>query len=166
MGLMLPGWLTPLLNALGGIKWPEGDETKTFTNGQKWMEYCSQVEQCIGKIESVVNNVLQNNQGPAMESFARDFRAAQGVLDVVKKIAQAGNVLGGIMMVVGAVMIAIKGVFIVNLVATMAQITAALAAAVPTFGASLSWIPIAKQICTMLLQEALGMAVQKVMAGD
>ena len=63
-------------------------------------------------------------------------------------------------------MIALKGVFIVNLVATMAQITAALAAAVPTFGASLSWIPIAKQICTMLLQEALGMAVQKVMAGD
>jgi hypothetical protein len=44
--------------------------------------------------------------------------------------AQAGNVLGGIMMVVGAV-IALKGVFIVNLVATMAQITAALAAAVP-----------------------------------
>ncbi len=165
MGLTLPAPLAALLSMVSGQKWPEGDETKTFDNGKKWMEYCQQVEQCIQKIEGVVNTVLQNNKGPAMDAFAKDFRSAQGVLDVVKKLAQAGNVLGAILMVVGAVMIVLKGVFIANLIATLIQINAALAAAVPTFGASLAQIPIAKMICQMLLEQGVGMAVQKVMAG-
>jgi len=67
-------------------------------------------------------------------------------------------------MVVGAVIICLKGVFIANLISCLAQIQAAIAAAAATFGASLAWIPIAKQICSMLLEQAVGMAIQKVMA--
>lgn len=164
MGLQIPGILASLLSAVSGMKWPEGDETKTFDNGKKWMEYCQQVEQCVGKIEQIVGGVLQNNKGPAMEAFSKDFRSAQGVLDVVKKLAQAGNVLGAILMVVGAIIICLKGVFIANLISCLAQIQAALAAAAATFGASLAWIPIAKQLCAMLLEQAVGMAIQKVVA--
>ncbi len=165
MSLQLPGVLASLLSAISGMKWPEGSETTTFDNGKKWMEYCQQVEQCIDRIEQIVGTVLNNNQGPAMEAFSKDFRAAEGVLDVVKKLAQAGNVLGAILMVVGAIIICLKGVFIANLASCLATIQAAIAAAPATYGASLSWIPPAKQLCAQLLEQGVGMALQKIMAG-
>jgi len=60
---------------------------------------------------------------------------------------------------VSAIVLALKIQVIVQLVQLAIQIASAIAAAVPTFGASLSWIPIYQQIS----QRIVGMLIDKVM---
>ena len=61
--------------------------------------------------------------------------------------------------------IALKVAFVVNLVALAVQIATAVASAAVTFGASLAWIPVAKEIARRLLELALNLALEHLMGG-
>lgn len=164
MAVMLPGELSYLLNMMG-FEWPEGNEDTVFDYANRWMSYADEVggsNELAGQAEQ---HVLANNEGPAMEAFMAKFNEADGVKDVAQKLALAGNISGGCLLFVGGLIIALKIAFVVNLAILAYQIAMAVAAAAATFGASMAWIPVAKEICRRLLEFALNMLLEQLMGG-
>ncbi|MGD7788553.1 hypothetical protein ACQCX2_09540 [Propionibacteriaceae bacterium Y1700] len=164
MAIMLPGDVSYLLNMLG-FEWPEGNEDKIFAYAGEWMAYAAAVDGPRGTAASAAEHATANNTGPALQAFAAELAQPEGVKEVAEQLAMAGNVAGGVLLLVGALVIALKIAFVVNLVLLAIQIAQAVAAAAATFGASLAWIPIARVICARLLEFALNMVVEKLMAG-
>lgn len=162
MSIMLPGEASKLLNELG-FEWPEGDEDKIFNYGSRWMSFAGDMGGVVQTATDGANQATQQGIGQAVEAFKASYSKAEGVDDVAKKMQFGGNMMGGCLMLVGGAVIALKITFVVNLVATVIQIVEAIAAAVPTCGASLAWIPAAKIICQKLLEMAINFAVNKLM---
>lgn len=164
MAVMLPGEVSHLLNMLG-FEWPEGNEDKVFDYGSRWMAFSGEAGESNELSSQAAQHALASNNGPAMEAFQKSFDDLEGVKDVATKLATAGNLTGGCLLLIGGVIIALKVAFVVNLVALAVQIASAVAAAVPTFGASLAWIPVAKEIARRLLELALNLALEHLMGG-
>ncbi|MGJ6979005.1 hypothetical protein ACSDQ9_00530 [Aestuariimicrobium soli] len=162
MAVMLPAEASKLLNELG-YEWPEGNEDRVFDYGQRWMSYASEVGGVNQIADEGANEALTKNMGDAMEAFRTEFSEEEGVRDVAQKLSLGANILGGCMFLVGAAIIALKIAFVVNLVATVIQIASAIAAAIPTCGASLGWIPVAKILCQKLLEMAINFGISKLM---
>ena len=165
MAIMLPGEVSYLLNMLG-FEWPEGNEDRIFDYATRWMTYAGEVGSANQLAGQAKTHVLTNNSGPAMTAFQQAFDEAEGVRDVAEKLALAGTLTGGCLLLVGVAVIALKIAFVVNLVLLAIQIAEAVAAAAATFGASLAWIPIAKEIARRLLELALNLAIEKLMGGE
>ncbi len=164
MAVMLPGEVSYLLNMLG-FEWPEGNEDKIFSYAGRWMSYAGEVGAANELAGQSKAHALSRNVGPAMEAFQKAFDEIDGVKDVAEKLAMAGTITGGCLLVVGGIVIALKIAFVVNLVMLAIQIAQAVAAAAATFGASLAWIPIAKEIARRLLELALNLALEKILGG-
>ncbi len=165
MAVMLPGEVSYLLNMLG-FEWPEGNEDRIFDYANRWMSYAGEVGSATGLADQAKSYALSTSSGPAMEAFQKAFDEIDGVADVAQKLALAGSITGGCLLVVGVAVIALKIAFVVNLVLLAIQIAQAVAAAAATFGASLAWIPVAKEIARRLLQLALNLALEKLMGGQ
>ncbi|WP_278694097.1 hypothetical protein [Arachnia propionica] len=165
MAIMLPGEVSYLLNMLG-FEWPEGNEDRIFDYATRWMTYAGEVGSANQLAGQAKTHALTNNSGPAMTAFQQAFDEAEGVRDVAEKLALAGTLTGGCLLLVGVAVIALKIAFVVNLVLLAIQIAEAVAAAAATFGASLAWIPIAKEIARRLLELALNLAIEKLMGGE
>ena len=165
MAIMLPGEVSYLLNMLG-FEWPEGNEDRIFDYATRWMTYAGEVGSANQLAGQAKTHALTNNFGPAMTAFQQAFDEAEGVRDVAEKLALAGTLTGGCLLLVGVAVIALKIAFVVNLVLLAIQIAEAVAAAAATFGASLAWIPIAKEIARRLLELALNLAIEKLMGGE
>lgn len=164
MSLMLPPEVSKLLNELG-LEWPEGDEDKIFNNGGRWIQYGGEVNTASQNTGQTTNSVLQANQSSGIQAFVEDINRPDGVTDVTKNLSIAGHAMGGVVYLIGAAVIALKIVFIVNLVSTVIQIASAIAAAVPTAGASLGWIPVAKILCQKAIQMGINFAISKLLGG-
>ena len=162
MAIMLPTEASALLNELG-FEWPEGNEDKVFDYGTRWMSYAGELGGVVQTARDGASTALADNAGDAMDAFRADFTKADGVDDVATKLQFGANIMGGCLFLIGAAIIALKIAFVVNLVATVIQIAAAIAAAVPTAGASLGWIPVAKLICKQLLDMAINLGVNQLM---
>ena len=162
MAVMLPPEASKLLNELG-FEWPEGNEDRVFEDANRWMSYAGEMGGTIEMATEGANEALTENIGDAMEAFKSAFTGSEGVDDVARKLQFGSNIMGGCLMLVGAAIIALKIAFVVNLVATVIQIASAIAAAVPTCGASMGWIPVAKLICQKLLEMAINYGVNKLM---
>lgn len=162
MAIMLPGEVSYLLNMLG-FEWPEGNEDTVFSYAQEWMSYGASVGEVVTLSRAAEAHALDNNTGPAMEAFRADFNDTEGIADVAQKLALAGNITGGCLLLIGGMIIALKIAFVVNLVSLAIQIAQAVAAAAATFGASLAWIPVAREICRRLIEFAINLAVEKLM---
>lgn len=164
MAVMLPGEVSYLLNMLG-FEWPEGNEDKVFDYGSRWMAFSGEAGESNHLSTQAAQHALGTNNGPAMEAFQKSFDDLEGVKDVATKLTTAGNLTGGCLLLIGAVIIALKVAFVVNLVALAVQIATAVASAAVTFGASLAWIPVAKEIARRLLELALNLALEHLMGG-
>lgn len=164
MAVMLPGEVSYLLNMLG-FEWPEGNEDTVFSYGQRWMSFAGEASASTAASDQAARFATASSQGPAMEAFQKSFDEVEGVKDVATKLSLAATITGGCLFAVGAIIIALKIAFVVNLVILAIQIAEAVAAAAATFGASLAWIPIAKEIASRLLQLALNLALEQLMGG-
>ncbi len=164
MAVMLPAELSKFLNMVG-FEWPEGNEDKVFDWGQAWMDYSTQVGDAHGTAQAARDHVVSVNTGPAVEAFQASFNGSESVEDVGTNLAQAGTICGGCLFVVGAAIIALKIVFVINLVTFAIQFAAAIAAAVPTFGASMSWIPIARLIAQKAIEYGINLGIEKLLGG-
>lgn len=164
MAIMLPGEVSYLLNMLG-FEWPEGNEDTVFDYAKRWMSYGDEVGSSNELATSAETHVMENNYGPAMEAFSTQLNEAEGIKEVAQKLAQAGNITGGCLLFVGGLIIALKIAFVVNLCILAYQIAAAISAAAATFGASLAWIPVAKEICRRLIELALNLILEQLMGG-
>lgn len=66
---------------------------------------------------------------------------------------------------IGVAIIALKIVFVVNLTIFAIEVASAIAAAIPTAGASMSLIPIAEIIAQRAIQFGINMGIEKLMGG-
>ncbi|MFW6600488.1 hypothetical protein ACQBAU_00170 [Propionibacteriaceae bacterium Y2011] len=163
MGIVLPGEVAHLLNMLG-FSWPNTDESDVFSKGSEWLSFAQTAAGSAQQAESAAQHVLGTNEGPAMEAFSTAFSSGEdSVQQVVQQISSGSSIVGGCMMVMAGVIIALKIVVITQLVLLAIQIASAIAAAVPTCGASLGWIPVAKIIAGRVIEFAINFALEKLM---
>jgi hypothetical protein len=155
--LQLPSELTTFLNVIG-YKWPESDETKLFQMGQRWVKFGSEMNQVLDTAERGASKVWSENSGQDIAKFAEHWKHAEGPAKIMKDAASAAQLIGTGMCVISAIILALKMQMIMQLVQLMIQTLHALAMATPTFGASLSWIPIYNQITSRLV----GMLIDQV----
>lgn len=162
---MLPPEVSHVLNMIG-FEWPEGNEDTVLAWSRRWTQFSSEVNDSQGLAEQAALHALDHNHGAAMDAFAARWRDHDGVAEVARDLGLAGNLLGGCLLVVGMAIIALKIAFVVNLILLAIQIAEAIAAAAATFGASLAWIPIAREIVRRLIELAINLAVNALMGGD
>lgn len=164
MSVMLPPELSKFLNMIG-FEWPEGDEDRIFDWGNRWMQYGREVDGAHGIAQGAADHVTAVNTGPGIEAFRRTFDEPDYVADVGQNLGVAGTVTGGCLFVVGAAVIVLKIAFVINLTIFAIQVAAAIAAAIPTAGASMSLIPIAQIIAQRAIQFAISLAIEQVLGG-
>ena len=160
--MTLPGELERLLNDLG-FNWPEIDEERLFELGQAWTAYGGQLQQISGDAQKAAEEVWSGNSGPAIEAFKARWEHEKSPAQILQKGATAGHVLGAVLMVCGAVVLALKINVIVQLVILLMEIIEALATAPETFGASLLEIPVFKEIQQKIINAIINEAINAIL---
>jgi hypothetical protein len=163
VGLTLPGELVAALDLLG-LSWPESDETALFELGQAWMQFAGTLDSTAGAADSAVAAVVSANQGEAVQAFDAWWRADGSPRSVIAPGSPAATALGAGLMLCAAVVLALKIQVIVQLILLVVQIATAIASAGPTFGASLAWIPIARAIAKLVIEELIMMAITELLS--
>lgn len=163
MSITLPGALVQFINMVG-FEFPEGQETEILQWATKWQRFADAVTQLVETTTRAADYVKQNNQGPAVTAFTANVEADRSPLDVSRNLSKAATVTGTCLMVIGAAILVLKILMIVDLSVFAAKFWAAIAAIPPTFGGSLSWIPPAQALCQKLIKLGVEMAAQKVLA--
>jgi len=164
MAIMLPTELAHFLQMIG-FDWPEGDEDKVFAYGQAWSAFAGTLDQTAATGVQAARAVQSENVGDAVDAFVRRFTADAGPENTAKSLAQGLTIGGGVVTVFAGAIVALKVVVIAQLVQFAITFAEAVAAAVPTFGASLSLIPIAELIATKAIEFAINYGVQQLLAG-
>lgn len=159
MGLQLPGELISLLGMLG-YTWPEADETKLFELGSTWSSFAGRLNDIADSANAAAHRVLSENTGKEFEAFRADWSGEESAVQNLQTAARSCLATGIGLFVAAGIVLALKINVIVQLVLLAIQIAQAIAAAPATFGASLGWVPIAKQIAgfiiEMLIDQAIG----------
>ncbi|WP_026928207.1 hypothetical protein [Granulicoccus phenolivorans] len=163
MSVMLPPELSRFLN-LVGFEWPEGDEDRIFEWGNRWTQYGGEVDTTHATATQAFNTVAQVNRGPAVEAFKTSFTEPDGAHDVAQNLGVAGTVTGGCLLLIGGAVIALKIAFVINLVSFAIQVAAAIAAAIPTAGASMTLIPLARIAAQLAINFAINIAVEALLS--
>ncbi|HEX6467596.1 MAG TPA: hypothetical protein VF069_00765 [Streptosporangiaceae bacterium] len=162
MGMTLPGELERLLNDLG-FNWPEIDEQRLFELGGAWTAYGAQLQQISAEAERAAQEVWSGNSGSAVDAFKARWDHEKSPAQILKKGATAGHVLGAILMVCAAIVLALKINVIVQLTILLMEIIEAIATAPETFGASLAEIPVFKEIQQMIINGIINEAVNAIL---
>lgn len=163
MGVVLPGEVSYLLNMLG-FTWPNTDEGEVFEKGGGWQQFAGEASTDRQAAQSGVDAVTAANQGPAMDAFRTAVSEGEDpVQSVVQQLAQGSAVVGASMYVMAGVIIALKIAVVVQLVVLAVQIASAIAAAAPTFGGSLTLIPLFKIAAKLAIELAINLAMEQLM---
>lgn len=162
-GLQLPNELAQLLNMLG-YTWPKCDEVRMFELGGKWMDFGGKLQE-INSSGAMQHGerVTSENMGADIEAFAKKFGDENAGPKVIQDGGTGSMVVGGGLYVAAALVLALKITVIVQLTILAVQIASALAAAGPTFGASMAWIPVAKKVADMAINLAIDMAINQLL---
>src|SRR5256885_11421180 len=162
MGLQLPGELVTLLQDLG-YNWPEADEEKLFDLGNLWLDFAPQLAPIADRAGAGAQRVWTENQGDAVDAFRDKWTAADGALASLRDSANGAQLMGPLLMVAAAVVLALKINVIVQLTLLAIEIFEAIATAAPTFGASLLEIPVFKEITNRLVNLLISMAMDAIL---
>lgn len=162
MSITLPGALT-MFTQLIGFTFPEGKETELLAWAQKWQGFSDAVTRLVETTERAAAVVRDSNRGAAVDAFQRNFEGANSALDVSENLSKAAKITGTCLLVVGAAILVLKIIAIVDLSVFCAKYWAAIAAIPATYGASLGWIPPAQAICRSAVQLAVETAAKKVL---
>lgn len=155
MSINLPQVLTQFLNMVG-FQFPEGKETEIIQWAEKWQRFSDAVTQLVETTSKASAMVKQENSGPAVEAFSANFEDSGSPKDVSENLSKAAKITSTCLLVIGAAILVVKILMIVDLSVFAAQFWAAIAAIPATFGASMGWIPPAQLIC----QKAIGMGIE------
>jgi hypothetical protein len=160
--LMLPDGLANFLNELGFI-WPKSDEVRMAELGSAWVDFGSQAGDLHGNSGRPVQSVVTQNKGLDIDAFTKAWQDRDRGAEVLKDGSQGAMLVGPGMFIAAAVVLALKIAVIVQLTLLAVQIATALASAVPTFGASLAWIPVAKKLASLAINYAISQAVTAIL---
>lgn len=161
MSVMLPDALVTLLNQLG-IKWPEGDEGKTFEYAKKWMEMADRVRDARDNGDAHARQVLATNEGEAAQAYQASMEHHDGPSKSAGRTATGLDIGGGVLVLAAAAILVLKVYAIVQLVQLLIKEIQAYASAAATFGASLAQIPIWRALCKAAIEWAIGRAMKSV----
>ncbi|WP_026932264.1 hypothetical protein [Glycomyces tenuis] len=163
MGMQLPSELIGLLGMLG-YEWPESDEESLFNLAGEWTAMADQISDRLESLDAAASTLVDNNLGAQIDAFRAEW---DGPESAVRSIAEAidpnNEVNVGLTMAAGLVL-ALKIQVIVQLALLAFQIAQAIATAAVTFGASLAQIPIFKQITGMIIDQLIGMAIDRLLS--
>lgn len=161
MGLQLPGWLAEPLGWVG-LTWPEADETKLYEAAQSWLGFASTLRPIAERANHTAASVWDFNEGKAADAFERWWTAYEGPQHRLADDVLAATVIGGALIVFAAATLAMKIAFITQLATLALQVSAALAAATVSFGASTTVIPNLIQSVRTACRELTGKLVDVV----
>lgn len=164
MAVMLPPELSKFLNMIG-FEWPEGNEDKVFDWSQKWTSYGQEVTSIKDASVQAHDSVMQANAGPGVQAFSKNFTSEEQAGKIVKNLGTAATITGGCLIAIAMAIVALKVVFVVNLTIFAIEVASAIAAAIPTFGASMSLIPIAEIVAQRAVQYGISLGIEKLMGG-
>jgi hypothetical protein len=160
--LTLPGELAQLLNMLGYM-WPKCDEVRMFEAGGKWLDFGDKLKALHGEGNTHGERVTSENMGADIEAFVAKFGADKSAPKIIDKGGTGAMVVGAGLYVGAALVLALKITVIVQLTTLAIQIASAIAAAGPTFGASMAWIPVAKKLADMAINLAIELALSQIL---
>ncbi|HVK23796.1 MAG TPA: hypothetical protein VM677_20770 [Actinokineospora sp.] len=161
-GMMLPPELSGLLNTLG-FNWPQSDEGKLFDLAGHWSGFADRLGPAAAEADAHARQVLSLNSGAAMERFEAFWTDGEAPKQNLEDGATASSLVGTGLYVCAGVVVALKIAVVVQLTMLAIEIAQAIATAVVTFGASLLEIPIFKEITSLLLDQALDLAISQVL---
>ena len=162
MSITLPGALTMFANMIG-FQFPEGQETEIMQWARRWQKFADAVTKLVDTADKAANHVKQNNKGAAVEAFNSNYEGKGSPKDVSTNLSKAGKITGTVLLVIGAAILVLKIISIIDLAVFCAKFWAAIAAIPATWGASLGWIPPAQAICKTAVKLAIEMAAKKVL---
>lgn len=155
MSIMLPDALVTLLHQLN-IKWPEGDEGKTFEYAKKWAQMGDQVRAARDAGEVGQRKALDTNEGASADAFLASITAPDGPLSTASSTSVGLQIGAAALVVAAAAILVLKVVAIVQLVQLLIKEIQAYAAAPATFGASLAMIPTWRALAKIAIETVMG----------
>nr|WP_030156560.1 hypothetical protein [Glycomyces sp. NRRL B-16210] len=164
MGMQLPSELIGLLGMLG-YDWPESDEESLFNLAGEWTGMADQLAGRVESLQSAARTLLENNQGAQVDAFQREWEAEESSPASLAEAGDPANVLNIGLTVMAGIVLTLKIQVIVQLAILAFQIAQAIAFAAVTFGASLAQIPIFKTITGIIIDQLMGLAIDKVLNG-
>jgi len=162
MGLMLPGELVTLLQDLG-YDWPEADEEKLFDLGTAWIGFAGELSPIAEHADSAASKVWSQNSGTAIDAFRTHWTSPDSAVAALRDSVTGAQMVGPLLMVAAAVVLALKINVIVQLTILLIEIIEALATAGPKFGASLAEIPVFKEITNRLINLVISLATDAIL---
>lgn len=138
MSLTMPHGLQEAFSWLG-LEWPQADEDRLFAAGDAWSSYAAELREASETATASATRLWEGSSGEAVDAF-RAWWAAHPQSDLADD-ASAGELISTALHGFGVLTIALKGVYIAQLVILAAEIAQAVATAVLTFGLSLLEIP-------------------------
>ncbi|WP_369807676.1 hypothetical protein [Glycomyces sp. NRRL B-16210] len=162
--MQLPSELIGLLGMLG-YDWPESDEESLFNLAGEWTGMADQLAGRVESLQSAARTLLENNQGAQVDAFQREWEAEESSPASLAEAGDPANVLNIGLTVMAGIVLTLKIQVIVQLAILAFQIAQAIAFAAVTFGASLAQIPIFKTITGIIIDQLMGLAIDKVLNG-
>lgn len=162
MSITLPGALVQFANMIG-FTFPEGQETEIMQWAQKWQRFSDAVTKLVETTNRAADYVKDNNEGPAQQAFTTNFEGDGSPKDVSENLSKAAKITGTVLLVIGAAILVLKLISIMDLSVFCAKFWHAISMIGPTWGASLGWIPPAQAICQTAVKTAIEMAGKKVL---
>lgn len=159
MGIQIPGELADLLNQLG-YTWPKSDEQALFEIGSMWIELGSEFDSIGADLDAAIAPVLGGMYGDAVDALRRRWELPDSAPSTLDLDRMGAPVVGGVVVLVAGVVLALKINVIIQLTILLIQIIQAIATAVPTFGASLAQIPIFKIITQVAVDFLINQAME------
>ncbi|RRR98137.1 WXG100-like domain-containing protein [Glycomyces terrestris] len=162
MGLQLPSELIGLLGMLG-YEWPESDEESMFNLAGEWTGMADRIAGRVESLQAAARTLLENNSGGHIDAFRAEWEGHESAPSNLADAGDPAHKLNIGLTVMAGIVLALKIQVMVQLAILAFQIAQAIATAAFTFGASLAQIPIFKTITGLIIDQLMGMAINRVM---
>jgi hypothetical protein len=162
MGLLIPAELAGLLDDLG-YAWPEVDEAQLFDLGRQWMSLAATMDGIRRDADSIAEGVTAANSGGAVDAFTARWQARDSASAVLRDGVRAACLVGTGLFICAGVVLALKINMIVQLTVLLIEITAAIAAAAETLGASLLELPAARKRTDIAINLIVNAALEAIL---
>ncbi|WP_375487947.1 hypothetical protein [uncultured Jatrophihabitans sp.] len=161
MGIELPGELTEPLGWIGLI-WPQADEDKLFEAGRTWLSYGSSLRGQAQAADSTAQSVWSVHEGDAVNAFRDWWNHQDGPGPNLPDNATAAELIGAGLIVMAGITLALKILFIAQLIILAIEVAQAIATAFATFGATTAEVPGFVAATRVICREALNKVISMV----
>ncbi|GAA2179865.1 hypothetical protein GCM10009785_08220 [Brooklawnia cerclae] len=162
MAIMLPGDLAHFLQLLG-FDWPEGNEDDVFGYGNAWTGFANNLAHASSTSSQTAREVVSVNQGIGIDAFHQAMDKNDSPVNTAQDMSLGVSIGGGVLFLMAGAIVALKVAVVIQLVQFAITVAEAIAAAVPTAGASLALIPVARIAAGKAIEFAINLAIEKVL---